>query len=48
MCFDCDESDRLVFLSYAKDTLLEQCKKNARNSAKIAAERIDGDILGLN
>ena len=42
MCFDCDESDRLVFYR----TLLEQCKNNARNSAKIAAERIDGDILG--
>ena len=46
MCFDCDESDQLVFIVQAKDTLLEQCKKNARNSAKIAAERIDGDILG--
>ena len=34
------------FIVQAKDTLLEQCKKNARNSAKIAAERIDGDILG--
>ena len=33
------------FIVQAKDTLLEQCKKNARNSAKIAAERIDGDIL---
>ena len=32
------------FIVQAKDTLLEQCKKNARNSAKIAAERIDGDI----
>ena len=34
------------FIVQAKDTLLEQCKNNARNSAKIAAERIDGDILG--
>lgn len=33
------------FIVQARDTLLEQCKKNARNSAKIAAERIDGDIL---
>ena len=33
------------FIVQAKDTLLEQCKNNARNSAKIAAERIDGDIL---
>ena len=33
------------FIVQVKDTLLEQCKKNARNSAKIAAERIDGDIL---
>ena len=28
------------FIVQARDTLLEQCKKNARNSAKIAAERI--------
>ena len=34
------------FIVQAKDTLLEQCKNNARNSAKIAAERIDGEILG--
>ena len=29
------------FIVQAKDTLLEQCKNNARNSAKIAAERIE-------
>ena len=33
------------FMTEAKTTLLEQCKKNAQNSAKIAAQRIDGDIL---
>lgn len=34
-----------VFIIQAKNTLLEQCKKTAQSSAKIAAERIDGDIL---
>ena len=33
------------FIAQAKDTLLEQCKRNARNSAKIAAERIDGESV---
>ena len=34
------------FIVQSKTTLLEQCKRNARNSAKIAAQRIDGDLLG--
>lgn len=34
-----------VFIIQAKNTLLEQCKKTARSSAKIAAQRVDGDIL---
>lgn len=33
------------FIAQAKNTLLEQCKKNAMSSAKIAAGRINGDIL---
>lgn len=33
------------FIAQARDTLLEQCKTNAKSSAKIAAQRIDGDIL---
>lgn len=34
-----------LFIFQAQNSLLEQCKKNAKNSAKIAAQRIDGDIL---
>lgn len=34
-----------VFIVQAQNTLLEQCKKTAGSSAKIAAQRIDGDIL---
>lgn len=34
-----------VFIFQAKSTLLEQCKKTAKSSAEIAAQRIDGDIL---
>ena len=33
------------FIAQAWDTLLEQCKTNAKSSAQIAAQRIDGDIL---
>lgn len=33
------------FIAQAKETLLEQCKENAQSSAKIAAQRIDGDLL---
>ncbi|MGN1206582.1 MAG: methyl-accepting chemotaxis protein [Eubacterium sp.] len=33
------------FIVQAKNTLLEQCKKTAQSSAKIAAQRIDGDTL---
>lgn len=32
-------------MNQAKTTLLEQCKQNAGSSAKIAAQRIDGDLL---
>lgn len=34
-----------VFIIQAKGTLLEQCKKTAKSSAKIAAQRLDGDML---
>lgn len=34
-----------TFIFQAKNTLLEQCKKTAKSSAQIAAQRIDGDIL---
>lgn len=34
-----------IFIFQAKNTLLEQCKRTAKSSAKIAAQRIDGDIL---
>ena len=33
------------FIIQAKNTMLEQCKKTAKSSAKIAAKRIDGDLL---
>lgn len=33
------------FIIQAKGTLLEQCKKTAKSSAKIAAQRLDGDML---
>ena len=32
-------------MNQAKTMLLEQCKQNAGSSAKIAAQRIDGDLL---
>ena len=32
-------------MNRAKTMLLEQCKQNAGSSAKIAAQRIDGDLL---
>ena len=34
-----------VLMNQAKTMLLEQCKQNAGSSAKIAAQRIDGDLL---
>lgn len=33
------------FIIQARNTMLEQCKKTAKSSAKIAAKRIDGDLL---
>lgn len=33
------------FIAQAKNKMLEQCKKNAISSAKIAAQRLDGDVL---
>lgn len=32
-------------MNQAKTMLLEQCKQNAGSSAKIVAQRIDGDLL---
>ena len=33
------------FIIQARNTMLEQCKKTAKSSAKIAAKRIDGELL---
>lgn len=33
------------FIIQARNTMLEQCKKTAKSSAKIAAKRIDGNLL---
>ena len=33
------------FIIQARNTMLEQCKKTAKSLAKIAAKRIDGDLL---
>lgn len=34
-----------IFIFQTKNTMLEQCKRTAASSAKIAAQRIDGDLL---